>query len=156
MDSDGEFSGEAFKAARIERDKTLVHLREVEDALSRAAGSQGWVDTLKSSLESLQKAMIDEQREATRPGSLLTLLLAEQPRRFGPRIRGIEEQYAGVVRQLETFRRELDRADPSAADIGDLRHRASWLIRAIHNCRNRQADLVFNALGLDLGGSHDR
>lgn len=142
---------DAFNAAQVERDHTLICVREVEDALSRAAGGTNWADELKSSLGSLQDAMAEEQREFYRPGSLLTLISAERPRRFGPRVRGIREQYDDIARQLDSFRRELDRWDGEVSDVGDLRHRAGWIIRALHSCRNRQADLVFDALGLDLG-----
>lgn len=151
MDDDWEFNQEAFNAAQIERDRTLICVREVEDALSRAAGGESWVDALGSSLKALHEAMSEEQRELDQPGSLLSLISAERPRRFGPRVRGIREQYADIARQLDSFRRELGRWDGSAAEIGDLRHRAGWIIRALYNCRNRQADLVFDALGLDLG-----
>lgn len=100
--------------------------------------------------------MSEEQRELTRPDSLLAMVTAEHPRRFRPRVRGIREQYDDIIRQLGTFRRELDGFEFSITDIGDLRQRARWIILALQNCRNRQADLVFDALRLDLGaGSHD-
>ena len=99
----------------------------------------------------LRDAMTEEQRELDRPDSLLTMISAERPRRFGPRVRGIKEQYADIARQLGSIRRELEDSEGSLVDTGDLRHRAGWIIRALHNCRNRQADLVFEALGLDLG-----
>lgn len=146
---------DAFYAAQIERDRTLLAAREVEDALSRAVGGENWVHELKSSLASLKDAMSDEERELDRPGSLLTLISAEHPRRFGPRIRGIREQYNDIIRQLESFRRELDGWDPAEGDLGDMRHRAGWVILALQNCRNRQADLVFEAIGLDLGKNRD-
>jgi hypothetical protein len=152
MGEDSEASNQnAFNAAQIERDRTLICVRAVEDALSRAAGGENWVEELKSSLGSLQDAMSEEQRELDQPGSLLTMIAAERPRRFGPRVRGIREQYDDITRQLDAFRRELDRWDGAGGDVGDVRHRADWIIRALHNCRNRQADLVFEALGFDLG-----
>ena len=150
-----ESNQDAFYAAQIERDRTLLAAREVEDALSRAVGGENWVAELKASLASLEEAMNEEQRELDRPGSLLLLISTEHPRRFGPRIRGIREQYKGITRQLESFRRELDGWDRAEGDLGDIRHRAGWIIRALQNCRNRQADLVFDAIGLDLGESRD-
>jgi hypothetical protein len=143
--------GEAFDAAQIERDRTLLAAREVEEALSRAAGAKNWVEDLSSSLEVLQEAMIEEQRELDRPASLLMMISAERPRRLGPRVRGIREQYDDISRQLDSFRRELDHSEGSLTEIGEIRHRADWILRALQNCRNRQADLVFDALGLDLG-----
>lgn len=142
---------DAIRAAQFERDRTLISAREVEYALSRAAGGADWVDDVKSSLDSLQDAMSEERRELDRPASLLALISAERPRRYGPRVRGIMEQYDDIARQLESFRRELDHWDATVDDIGDVRQRAGWIIRALQNCRYRQADLVFEALGLDLG-----
>lgn len=155
MSKDTEASNRAaFTAAQAERDRTLVSLHEVESALSRAAGGENWVDDLKSSLRSLQEAMSEERDELDRPGSLLSMISSERPRRFGPRVRGIREQYDDIARQLDSFRHELDGWDGAEGDIADVRHRAGWIIRALHNCRNRQADLVFDAVGLDLGKIH--
>lgn len=142
----------AFDAAFLERDHTLTAIRRVEQALSRAAGAENWIDELTSSLVLLQDAMAEEQGELDRPDSLYAMITSERPRRLGPRIRGVNEQYDDIARQLDSFRRELDDADATVADIGEIRHRVEWIIRALHNCRNRQADLVFEALGLDLGG----
>lgn len=143
----------SFGAAQVDRDRTLSAIRDLEAALSRAAGGANWKVDIKSSLDVLRDAMTEEQREFDRPDSLLTMISAERPRRFGPRIRGIKEQYDDIARQLGSFRRELENSDAGVADIGDLRHRARWIVSALHNCRNRQADLVFEAVGLDLGGS---
>lgn len=141
----------AFDAAQLERDRTLISARRVEDALSRASGGKQWVAELKSSLDSLRDAMADERHELEQPGSLMAMISSERPRRFGPRVRGIREQYDDILRQLEAFQRELQLWDSSIGDVGDIRHRADWLLRALHNCRNRQADLVFDALRMDLG-----
>lgn len=143
----------AVDAAQGDRDRTLSAVHQLEEALSRAVGGEGWVDDLKTSLDALQAAMSEEQTELTRPDSLLAMVSAEHPRRFGPRVRGIREQYHDITRQLGTFRRELDGLGLSLTDTGDLRQRASWIILALHNCRNRQADLVFDALRFDLGGA---
>ena len=146
----------AFDAAQLERDRTLIAARRVEEALSRASGGRTWAADLQSSLGSLRDAMTEERQELERPGSLLAMISAERPRRFGPRVRGIREQFDDIVRQLESFQRELEHWDGSVGDVGEVRHRADWIIRALHNCRNRQADLVFEALELDLGDSHDQ
>lgn len=143
-------SQDTVGAARADRDRTLGAIRDLEVALGRAAGGEDWITEIGSSLRALSEAMSEEQRELQRPDSLLTMISAERPRRFGPRVRGIKEQYADIARQLGSFRRELE-ASGDVTDSGELRHRAGWIIRALHNCRNRQADLVFEALGVDLG-----
>lgn len=143
-------SQDTVGAARADRDRTLGAIRDLEVALGRAAGGEDWITEIGSSLRALSEAMSEEQTELQRPDSLLTMISAERPRRFGPRVRGIKEQYADIARQLGSFRRELE-ASGDMTDSGELRHRAAWIIRALHNCRNRQADLVFEALGVDLG-----
>jgi uncharacterized protein with von Willebrand factor type A (vWA) domain len=149
--TDSERSSQAtVGAARADRDRTLGAIRDLEVALGRAAGGEDWITEIGSSLRAHSEAMSEEQRELQRPDSLLTMISAERPRRFGPRVRGIKEQYADIARQLGSFRRELE-ASGDVTDSGELRHRAGWIIRALHNCRNRQADLVFEALGVDLG-----
>lgn len=146
---------DSFADAQDDRDRTLDAVRSLEAALARPAGGARWASGLRESLDALNEAMADEQHELDRPDSLLSMIAEERPRRFGPRVRGIKEQFADITRQLESFRRELGTAGPPLADVGDLRHRAAWIVRALHNCRNRQADLVYEAIGLDLGARHE-
>ena len=112
-----------------------------------------WAADLKSSLVPLRDAMTDERHELERPGSLLAMISAERPRRFGPRVRGIRMQYDDIVRQLESFQRDSNTGMARWA-MSATSAIADWIIRALHNCRNRQADLVFEALELDLGDRH--
>lgn len=168
MSSDHEYSGTGgdgdltgahqgpFADAQADRDRTLAAVRLLEAALARPAGGEHWVARLRSSLEALADAMTEEQRDLERPDSLLAMISAERPRRFGPRVRGIRDQYTDISRQLEFFRRELEDDELTLSHIGDLRHRAAWIVRALSNCRDRQADLVYEAVGLDLGEQHGR
>jgi hypothetical protein len=95
--------------------------------------------------------MVGEQRELHRPDALLALIASRHPRRFGPRIRSLREQYDDIIRQVASLRRQLENAGEGDLDGEDLRHRAGWIIRALHHCRGRQADLVYDALRLDIG-----
>lgn len=113
MGEDWELSNQdAIKAAQFERDRTLISAREVEDALSRAAGGTNWVDDLKSSLGSLQEAMSEERRELDRPASLLALISSERPRRYGPRVRGIREQYEDISTHSAVSKSRVARIGP--------------------------------------------
>lgn len=152
---EGRTQQDSFTDAQDDRDRTLTAVRRLEAALARPAGGEMWASGLRQSLDALREAMVDEQHELDRPDSLLSMIAAERPRRFGPRVRGIKDQFADINRQLDAFRRELGTSGPPLIDVGDLRHRAAWIVRALHNCRNRQADLVYEAVGLDLGSRHD-
>lgn len=142
---------EAIITSRLERDRTLGAIHSLEASLGRAADATTWLETVQSQLELLEDSMVEEQRELHRPDALLALIASRHPRRFGPRIRGLREQYADAIRQVASLRRQLDSAGAGDLNAEDLRHRAGWIIRALHHCRGRQADLVYEALRLDLG-----
>lgn len=153
QESDGprKETSEAFSSSRKDRDRTLVALHRLESALAMASGTNDWINEVMDDLRSLESAMRAELDELKRPDSLLALIGAEAPRRFGPRIRGIREQYDDVTRRVGALLRELELPEQSSVDPTDLRHRSGSVIRAIHHCRARQTDLVFDALGVDLG-----
>lgn len=147
----GREKQQAFSASREDRDRTLEALRNLESALAMASGSGEWLDEVTSDLASLEEAMSGERDELERPDSLLSMIAADSPRRFGPRIRGLQEQYKDITRQVGSLLRELEKAPESDVDATDVRHRAGTLVRAIHSYRARQTDLVYEALRLDLG-----
>lgn len=151
MSDDRVSKEQALSASRLERDRTLEAIHSLETSLGKASESGDWLGEVNAGLEELESAMTAEQRELSRPDALLAMIASENPRRFGPRIRSLVEQYKGIVGQVASLRREL--GESRGADYGaeDLRHRAGSIIRALHNCRGRQADLVYDALRLDLG-----
>lgn len=147
----GRETREAFSTSREDRDRTLDALHDLESALAMASASDDWLDEVKTDLASLETAMSGEKDELNRPDSLLTMIAADRPRRFGPRIRGLQEQYEDITRQVGSLLRELQQAPDGHTDATDIRHRAGSLIRSIHSYRARQTDLVYEALRLDLG-----
>ncbi len=116
-----------------------------------AAAGGTWLDEVTKDLEALESVMAEERRELRRPDALLAMIAADHPRRFGSRIRNLQEQYDDINRQVTSLRDQLAHADESPPDSTDLRRRASWIISALHHCRARQTDLVYEALNLDLG-----
>lgn len=147
----GNEAREAFSASRDDRDRTLEALRNLESALAMASASEDWLGEVRADLASLEMAMSGEKDELNRPDSLLSMIAAHRPRRFGPRIRGLQEQYEDITRQAASLLKELQDAPSNDIDATDVRHRAGSLIRAIHSYRARQTDLVYEALRLDLG-----
>jgi hypothetical protein len=141
----------AFSASRADRDRTLDAIHRLELALARAAAGETWLAEVVTDLEALGSVMEEERRELNRPDALLAMITAEHPRRFGPRVRNLQEQYVDLIRQVTSLRDQLAHAADDQAAADDLRQRAGWIIRALHHCRARQTDLVYEALSLDLG-----
>ncbi len=150
-DDDPSVHQAAFVASRIDRDRTLQAIHRFETALAMAAEGANWLSEVTTDLEALEAAMTEERRELNRPDSLLAMIAAEHPRRFSSRVRNLEEQYDDIIRQSASLRDQLARGEGSPPDAGDLRQRASWLIRALHHCRARQTDIVYEAIAMDLG-----
>lgn len=142
----------ALSAAQFERDRTLEAIHRLETALSTAAESDRWLEDVRADLSSLESAMIEEQRELNRPDALLAMIAEHNPRRFGPRIRSLREQYDDLIRQIASLRTQLKGSEHAADDV---RHRAGGIIRSLHHCRGRQADVVYDSLREDLARERD-
>ncbi|CAN5359343.1 hypothetical protein BH23ACT9_BH23ACT9_16050 [soil metagenome] len=153
MTGDGDVSAQqsVFSATRTDRDRTLQAIHRLETALAMAATGKAWLSEVTGGLKTLEAAMVDERRELNRPDALLAMISAGNPRRFGPRARNLREQYDDIIRQVASLRDQLAHADLSQTDAGDVRQRASWITGALHHCRARQTDLVYEALDMDLG-----
>jgi hypothetical protein len=143
---------DALAAAQYERDRTLEAIHRLETALSTAAETDRWLEEVRDDLGSLESAMVEEQRELNRPDALLAMIAEHNPRRFGPRIRSLREQYDDLIRQISSLRAQIHESEHGADDI---RLRAGAIIRSLHHCRGRQADLVYDALREDLAGRRD-
>lgn len=142
---------DAFAATRGDRDRTLQAMQRFETALAMASESGRWLTEVTGDLEALEAAMVEERRELHRPDSLLAMIAAEHPRRFGSRVRNLGEQYDDIIRQVASLRDQLAHENEATPDAGDLRQRAGWIIRALHHSRARQTDLVYEAIAMDLG-----
>jgi hypothetical protein len=142
-------AGDAFEASRVDRDRTLRAIHRFENALAMAAEGAGWISAVTTDLASLEEAMVEERLELNRPDSLVAMIAAEHPRQFSTRVRNLRQQYDDIIRQVASMRDQL--ANGCALDADDLRQRASWIVRALHHCRARQTDLVYEAVEMDLG-----
>jgi hypothetical protein len=140
-----------FEASRVDRDRTLQAVRLLEAALAKAAEGSTWMAEVVAALEVLQAAMSDERRELNRPDSLLALISAEHPRRFSTRVRNLRARYDDITRQVASLSDQLAGDAEMRPDPGDLRHRIGWIVNALHQCRGRQTDLVYEAIAMDLG-----
>lgn len=141
----------AVAATRADRDRTLEAVHRLETSLATAARSEGWLPEVTAELAGLHAAMHEERNEMERPDALLAMILAEHPRRFGPRVRSLHRQYDDILRQVALLRSQLLERSDDELDAGDLRQRCGWLTTALRHCRALQTDLVYEALDLDLG-----
>jgi hypothetical protein len=150
MGEDAWTPDEALAASRGDRDRTLQAIHRLEEALAMAVGGTSWLEEVAADIRNLEMAMVAEKAELDRPDSLLAMVAAENPRRFRSLVRNIHDQYTEIIGQVTSLGEQLGWAD-EGFDPMDLRQRAGWIVRALRYCRARQADLVYEALALDLG-----
>lgn len=81
---------------------------------------------------------------SAQPDSLLSDIALNQPR-LRNRVRDIRNQYRQLRDVTEGMLRELQRAQDSAVDVADLRHRLTWVLSAIRHARARESDLIYEA-----------
>ncbi len=124
-------------------------MHELEAASGKAGEGPAWSGQVGDALRVLGSALADELDESARPDALLAMVAAENPRRFHSRVQHLHQQLSDLVRQIESLHSQM--RDPAAIDVTDLRHRIGSVIRAIHEYRGRETDLVYEAIDLDLG-----
>jgi hypothetical protein len=147
---EGEPPHSAFEASRVERDRTLLAIHRLESTLGAAAGGRDWPARVGRDLAAVEEAVAAEGEEARTPDSLLSLIAAENPRRFGSRVDHLRRQFDEVAARISALRKRLE-AGGSAPEAEDLRCEVNEIIRTIRHHRERESDLVYEALELDLG-----
>ena len=128
-----------------DRDETLAAIHQLESALGAPAPGREstWRDNVLVALDTLDRAIAVEQRNADEPDSLLSDLARTQPR-LRNRVRGLRTQYGQVRRTVAALRHELSVPDPEP-DFTDIRRRIAWLLTALRHQRGRESDLIYEA-----------
>jgi hypothetical protein len=137
----------ALDARQVDRDRTLAAVHELEAALDAAAFGRvaPWLVVVLHALDALSEAMVEEDRNASRPDGLLSDIARTQPR-LRTRVRGLRVQYRHLREAIDRFRSELrDDASDDVLDAADVRQRLAWLIGALRHQRARESDLIYEA-----------
>jgi hypothetical protein len=144
----------AFDATSAGRDVTLAAVRRLEAAAARAGTGRevDWLDQVVADLALLDRAVSAERTDSLRPDSLLSMIAHDYPRRFGSRVRQLREQQDDIYQAIGSLREQLtSMSNDPTIDVPDLRHRLGRLTDAIRHRWGREADLVYEAIRLDLG-----
>jgi hypothetical protein len=131
---------------RIDQDRTLLAMHELENALGTAAPARQaqWSATVLSTLTVLGDAMREEADNAEQPDSLLSDIAFNQPRQRN-RVRGIRTHYRQLQQSIDALQRELAASHDPLVDFADIRQRLAWLLSALRHQRARESDLIYEA-----------
>jgi hypothetical protein len=135
-----------------------AELRAAMDALERALASPAgpgvsaaaWSDRLRESLRRLYDAFAQHVSITEGPDGLYAELAQHSPRLAHAVVR-LTDEHGDVVRRIEEL---LTMADVSAVagHVPEARKAGTELLVVLMRHRQRGADLVFEAFGLDIGG----
>jgi len=130
-----------------------VALEAIEAALDAPAPGRmaDWIKTVIAALDALIAALAEQADHNRRPDSLLTQIADEQPR-FSSQISQLEDDLDELIAAEKALRSELTLSSELQPDQVRTRHLLADLDARYRVLRAREADLVFEAFHLDIGG----
>lgn len=151
MTTPSDYRG-ASSVTRADRAASLDVLHEVEEAL--AAPSPGrepaWLDGVLESLERLAQLLETHGHTDAETDSLLSQIARDEPR-FAGRIDRLRDEAHDLRASIDSLRSQLSPTRDDV-DVADIRDRLSAVARRYRQHRAREADLIYEAVLVDLGG----
>jgi hypothetical protein len=131
---------------RVDQDRTLLAIHELEAALAAAAPTRQarWHETVLAALGVLSEVMREEAENAQQPDSLLADIAFHQPR-LRNRVRRLRTQYRQLQGTINSLAHEFEASDDAVVDVGDIRQRLAWLLTGLRHQRARESDLIYEA-----------
>lgn len=126
-------------------------LAEVEEALA-APGTgreREWLDRVVPALDHLLDTLSHQASADQADASLLSEIARNEPR-FGARIHRLHQEQEDIRLAAGSLRTQLEPAGDDI-DVADVRDRLAAIARRYRQHRAREADLVYEAVNVDLG-----
>jgi hypothetical protein len=148
----------ALDVSRGDRDRALdaMHALEAASATAGPGREQEWRNAVVSALEHLTGAIAEQHASYEHPESLMAQLAQDDPR-LRTWVRQLHHRWSGLASATRDL--ALDLRDAHAAgfrSIDDIREQVRWLSAALQHHRAREADLIFQALGVDMSAASER
>ena len=145
----------ALDVSRGDRDRALdaMHALEAASATAGPGREQEWRDALTIALEHLAGAIAEQQASYADPESLMAQLAQDDPR-LRTWVRQLHHRWSGLASATRDLAVDLRAANAAGSrSIDDIREQVRWLSAALQHHRAREADLIFEALGVDIAGA---
>jgi hypothetical protein len=149
---DADRQRDALSASRGDRDRALEAMRSLEDAAGHAGPGRdrAWREAVTAALGILQSALAEQKASYADPGSLMAQIAQDDPR-LRTWVRQLHHRWNDLETTTQTLAETLQGGDiADASAITDLREQLRWLMTALHHHRAREADLIFEGLGIDI------
>jgi hypothetical protein len=123
---------------------TTVAIRSLENALATAPHTSSWRSLVANRVQGLRDAYLQEVEHGPASDAVA---LDSAPWIYG-RLQLLRRDQVRIVEELE----QLARACVEAMDLDTLRARARLALQRITHLRQRENDLIYESVDLDLGG----
>jgi chromosome segregation ATPase len=139
--------------SRADRGASSDALTVLENALGSAGPGRelDWLNTVAASLDAFLAA-VDEQSATSRSSEgLLSQLTSREPR-LSWRIDRLEREFDDIKSSARSLREQINpEIGNPHIDVTDIRNRIASLANRYRSQRSRVADLVYEAIDVDLG-----
>jgi hypothetical protein len=143
----------AIAVSRGDRDRALdaMHALEAAVAMAGPGREQDWRRSVLAALEGLTTEIAEQQGTYARRDSLMAQLAQDDPR-LRTWVRQLHHRWSSLAATTQDLADDL-RATHSTGSrsIDDIREQVRWISAALQHHRAREADLIFAALGLEIG-----
>jgi len=146
---------DALRTSRGDRDRALDAMRALEDAAGRAGPGrdQAWRQAVTAALVTLQEAIAEQKAGYETPASLMAQIAQDDPR-LRTLVRQLQHRWDDLATTSRTLAETLRSSDADASwTVADTREQLRWLMAALHHHRAREADLIFDAFGIDVSAA---
>lgn len=138
--------------SRTDRNSSLAALQALEEALAGPTPGrhQPWLQRVVAALDTLDAALDTQQSTDSETSSLMSEIARDEPR-LVPRIERLRQEYHDIRVALRSLRDQIAPDGDVEVDVADVRDRLSSIARRYRQHRSREADLVYEAINVDLG-----
>lgn len=142
----------AADLSRADRNASLDAVLAVEDALAEPTPGRevDWLQRVHDALDALAGALDAQAGGDAKASSLLSEIADDEPR-LRPRIQRLRQEHQDLRAAAASLRQQIDHHPDAGVDVADIRDRLAALARRIRQHRAREADLVYEAVNINLG-----
>ena len=143
----------AIADSRGDRDRALDAMHALEAAVATAGPGreQDWRRSVRAALEALTTAVAEQHDTYARRDSLMAQLAQDDPR-LRTWVRQLHHRWGSLAATTRDLADDLrDKQPTGSRSIDDIREQVRWISAALQHHRAREADLIFAALGVEIG-----
>jgi hypothetical protein len=138
---------------RTQHVRLVFAVHRLEACLGQAAPGREscWQEEVNKALDLLLAAMRESRDCVCKDDGLIAEIQVEKPFLMR-RVKNLRAEFDGLFNQASALQDQIkDAADTQQISFADLRQRMDWLISGLKLHQAKEADLVYEAINVDIG-----